>query len=414
MRRVFISDMHIGDGLICDNFIFDDELEKLLLDLIASGEETELVIVGDGLELMESKVVKDLGLIPFNQLQEQIDPIVINNIVNNHPKVFNALSKFCRRNRLVYVIGNHDYYFHTNPKLRKRFKELMGSGENIHFVPYFYDRNWGVFAIHGNNFDPGNRFGKDKDGELIPPIGDYMTRYMMINFREILINGDVPEHIPHDYDDVQPNMDVFEWFSTMMKTYDMGINLVELWMEELLKMLKTVQAKHWIKSNYPIAHRFSNLFIKSNRGIKLGRIMVGLVSKVRSLKRTNYMKTKAEKILNRAFENPKKYGFKERDFYGYCDMPDIDYENLRGLIFAHRHKFENYVLPSYGQTRFYINTGTWRTVIERDGKRKGKFLKRSELAYVFIDDSEEDLSINAVTQNRIRNKIADLSEKEVV
>jgi hypothetical protein len=179
-------------------------------------------------------------------------------------------------------------------------------------------------------------------------------------------------------------------------------------------MLKTVQAKKWMKSQYPLAHRFSNLFINSNRGIAFGRIMVGLVSKIRSLKRTNYMKTKAEKILKRAMVNPRKYGFKDRDFYGYCEMPDIDYENLRGLIFAHRHKFENYVLPSYGQTRFYINTGTWRTIIERDGKRNGKFLKRSELAYVFIDDSEEDLSINAVTQNRIRNKVADLSEKEVV
>src|SRR6056297_1282565 len=180
MRRVFISDMHIGDGLICDNFIFDDELEKLLLDLNASGEDTELVIVGDGLELMESKVVKDLGLISFEELQERIDPSVINNIVNNHPKVFNALSKFCRRNRLTYVVGNHDYYFHTNIQLQKRFKELIGSPLNIEFVPYFYDRNWGIFAIHGNNFDPGNRFGKDKNGHLIPPIGDYMTRIMMM------------------------------------------------------------------------------------------------------------------------------------------------------------------------------------------------------------------------------------------
>ncbi|MFP4461544.1 MAG: hypothetical protein ACLFQE_05040, partial [Thermotogota bacterium] len=143
-------------------------------------------------------------------------------------------------------------------------------------------------------------------------------------------------------------------------------------------------------------------------------IMVRMISKIRSLKRTNYMKNKAEKILNRAMENPKKYGFKEKDFYGYCALPEIDYENLRGLIFAHRHKFENYILPSYGQNRFYINTGTWRTVIERDGKSKAKFLKRSEMAYVVIDDEDDHLSINAITKNKIRNKVADLSKKEVV
>ncbi len=414
MTRVFISDMHIGDGVICDNFIFDDELEKLLNELNASGQETQLVIVGDGLELMESKVVRDIGLVEFDELQKKIDPCVIDMIMANHPKVFAALAKFCRRNRLIYIIGNHDYYFLTNKSLQNRFKELIGTPENIEFVPYFYDKNWDVFAIHGNNFDPGNRFGMDKNSELIPPIGDYMTRYMMINFREVLINGDVPDHIPHDYDDVQPNMDVFEWFSTMMKTYDMGVNLVELWMEALLNMLKTVQAKHWIKSNYPVAHRFSNLFINSNRGVRFGRFMVGLVSKTRALKRTNYMKRKAETILKKASENPEKYGFRERDFYGYCKMPDIDYQNLRGLIFAHRHKFESYILPNSGQSKFYINTGTWRNVIERDGNKSGKFIKHSELAYVIIDDLQGQLSINSVTKNKIKNKVEDEIQREVV
>ena len=142
----------------------------------------------------------------------------------------------------------------------------MGNSHNIQFLPYLYDREWGLFAIHGNNFDIGNSFGIDKKtGQLIPPIGDYMARYMMINFKEILINGDVPEHIPHDYDDVRPNMDIFDWFSVMMKTYDMGINLVELWMEELLKMLKTVQAREWMQSKYPRAHKLSSIFYQQQQ-----------------------------------------------------------------------------------------------------------------------------------------------------
>ncbi len=416
MKRVFISDMHIGDGFLCDNFLFDDELETLLLDLLDSSEETELVIVGDGLELMESRMVKELGVLPFNELIESVEPSVINDIFNNHKKVFNALRKFCRVHKLTYIIGNHDYYFHTNPDFQGRFKELLGNSHNIQFLPYLYDREWGLFAIHGNNFDIGNSFGIDKKtGQLIPPIGDYMARYMMINFKEILINGDVPEHIPHDYDDVRPNMDIFDWFSVMMKTYDMGINLVELWMEELLKMLKTVQAREWMQSKYPRAHKLSSIFINSNKGVNFGRKLVGLVSKVRSLKKTNYMKRKAEQVLMKAIENPEKYGFQERDFYGFCEKPDIDYENLRGVVFAHRHKFENLIYPCNGYNKFYINTGTWRNVIEKElNNKKQKFVKRAELAYVFIEEVDGELAISSVMHNKIKNKSFISTGNEVI
>jgi len=406
--------MHIGDGFLCDNFLFDNELERLLLEITKSDKETELVIVGDGLELIESRMVKDLGLIPFDDLMEKIDPCVIDHIFNNHEKVFNALKKFCRIHKLTYLIGNHDYFFLKKKRFRDRFKELIGNGENVTFAPYFYDKEWGVFAYHGNNFDPGNRFGEDKKtGRIVPPIGDYITRYMMIYFRDILYEGDVPEHVHHDYDDVRPNVDIFDWFSYIMKTYDLSIDLVEIWMGELLKLLNTVQARRWMKSNYPFAHRFSKFFISGNYGIKLGRFFVSIVSKLRGLKRTNYMKTKAEKILCKAPDNP-KYAFSERDFFGFCEKPEIDYKNLHGVIFAHRHKFENYIMPYSGKNKFYINTGTWRNVIEKDWNHgKKKFVKSAELACVIIDEENAQLNIQSMMQNKIENKRLAVTEEEV-
>ena len=58
------------------------------------------------------------------------------------------------------------------------------------------------------------------------------------------------------------------------------------------------------------------------------------------------MKAKAENILMKAPKNPDKYGFQNKDFYGFCEKPDVDYDNLRGVVFAHRHKFENLIFPA--------------------------------------------------------------------
>ncbi|HPE67897.1 MAG TPA: UDP-2,3-diacylglucosamine hydrolase [Thermotogota bacterium] len=405
MQRVFISDLHMGDGFLDDNFTFDTDLVELLEELMASGKQTELVILGDALELVETRVVKEIGLVSFDEVLEKIDERVIDDIAANHPKVFHALRKFLRGNRICYVIGNHDYYFLRKEKLRDRFRELLVDGDQVEFAPYFYDREWGVFAYHGSNFDPANRFGKDrKTGQIVPPIGDFMTRYMMVNFREKLVNGDFPESIPRDYDDVRPNIDIFDWIEYVMETYDLSINLMQMWVGELIKMLRTVYARQWMKSNYPKAHRVSNLFINKMGGIRLGRFIILMISKLRALKRTDYMRRKAQSILIHGKDNPKKR-FTESDFWGFCEMPQIDYGRLHGLLFAHRHKFDNFVFPSNGDNKFYINTGTWRKVIERGGKRDIKrFVHRQELSSVVIREHNKHLDIQCVMKNVIGNR----------
>jgi len=413
--RVFISDMHIGDGYLSDDFSFDEELIDLLDSLTQSAQNMELVILGDGLELLESRIVKELGLVSFEEVERKIDERIIDDIYLSHPDLFMALKRFSRVHKIKYVIGNHDYYFLHNEKLRNRFLYYLGNEENVEFCPYFYDRNCGIFAIHGSNFDPGNRFGKDrKTGEIIPPIGDFMARYMMINFQEVLLNGDFPNHIPRDFDDVRPNIDVFDWFEYVKETYELSIDLVELWMTELIKMLRTKNAKRWMKGNYPNAHKISNLFVNKFGGIKLGRFCVKAVSKLRSLKRTNYMKRKAKEILLCGDKDP-KCRFTEKDFWGFCDMPDIDYDNLKGLIFAHRHKFDSSIISTNGENKFYYNTGTWRKIIEKGSKNdREKFVERAELSYIFIEDKNGFIETKAIMKNRFKSRKFSVSSVEVI
>ncbi len=401
MKRLFISDLHIGDGYATDDFSYDSELVRLLDTVLACGEDVELVILGDGLELIETRIVKDIGLVPFEELVDQLDERIIQSIVNEHAEVFRAFQRFSRKNSIIYVVGNHDYYMLPNRKVQNAVCEALGGRSRVQIHPYFYDEQWGVFGIHGNNFDAGNRFVKDKNGKLIPPLGDFMSRYMMVHFEEVILHTDVPESILKDYDDVRPNIEMFEWFEYVMKTYDLSINLLELWTTEMLKMLQTAYAKQWMKASFPVAHHFSKLFLNRFGGIRLGKTMVKAMSKLRSMKVTDYMKNRARKILLRGEADP-EHRLKESAFYGYCPTPEIDYTNLRGLIFGHRHRQDTLILPYDGQYKFYVNTGTWRAVVEKAPKRDQKrFVKRSELSYIRIHDEDHELHIETIMANRI-------------
>ncbi len=157
MKRLFLSDLHIGDGSAKDDFEFDAELSNLITDF-AQHSDAEIVIVGDGFEILESRAVKEIGLVSFNELGEQLDGSVIDGIARKHPLVFQTLREFAKNHSVFYVVGNHDYYLLSNKSLQERVAELL----NIRVVPYYYNPDIGILAIHGNQFDIINKFGYDK------------------------------------------------------------------------------------------------------------------------------------------------------------------------------------------------------------------------------------------------------------
>jgi hypothetical protein len=68
-----------------------------------------------------------------------------------------------------------------------------------------------------------------------------------------------------------------------------------------------------------------------------------------------------------------------------------------------------------GQNRFYINTGTWRNVIESGSKRdQEKFVKRTEYSYALINDDEGILRIQTIMNSKIRNKALAVTQAGVV
>ncbi len=394
MKRLFLSDLHIGDGSAKDDFEFDAELSNLIADF-SQHSDAEIVIVGDGFEILESRAVKDIGLVPFYELGTQLDGSVIDDIARRHPIVFEAFREFAKSHKIFYIVGNHDYYLLSNKSLRERLAELL----NVEVIPYYYNPDIGILAIHGNQFDIINKFGYDKkNGSLVPPLGDYIARYMMFHFDEY-IQTFAPIEVTRDYDNVRPILDVFHWFDRAVEVYDLGVDILELWISTFLNMMRTSEAKFWMKKNFPVMHCFSRVFLNRVGGMKFGSLLVRMTMKIRNFRKTDYLYKTAKALLvgNKVLT--------KEDLLGYCDKA-IEIDELNGVIFGHIHHNCLRIIPHDGQNKFYINCGSWRPVVEKvNGKKKFGFQRKAELFYtIIVDNPGSDLEIiTSVTNKMNRN-----------
>jgi len=119
IKKIFISDIHLGDGSKTEDFHRDKEMLSFL-DFVEK-ESEELIIGGDLFELWQAKLEK---------------------ILFCHKEVVNKLLTLSRRIKVTYVIGNHDYI---------PFIRLVGSGIGIQ--KEYRDEKNKLICEHGNQYD---------------------------------------------------------------------------------------------------------------------------------------------------------------------------------------------------------------------------------------------------------------------
>ena len=139
--KVFISDLHLGDGSRTDDFHRDKEFLKFL-EFIEK-EAQELIILGDFLELWQA----DLDRVLFI-----------------HSKAINKLLSLRDKVKLTYVVGNHDYI---------PFVRLIDSGIGISLE--YRDKESGIVAEHGHRYDIFNRY-KNPLKSIKWPVGKHFTQ----------------------------------------------------------------------------------------------------------------------------------------------------------------------------------------------------------------------------------------------
>jgi UDP-2,3-diacylglucosamine pyrophosphatase LpxH len=393
--KVFLSDLHIGDGSTKDDFYFDNDIINLLNDLYYL-PKVELHFVGDLFELLESSTVREIELHPMNKLIEVLDESIIKKIEKAHFTLFSALRKFSTKHKVRYIIGNHDYYILKNKKMRGYLLNLFPKME---ILPHYYDEEYGIWVQHGNQYDITNRFNIDKNGELIFPLGDYLARYNMKHFEKKLYNSPLPKDIIKDYDNVRPNLDVFLWFKYIDKKFN--LKLTSEWLDSFVRMIKSDGAKYWLKKNFPFLRVFTRLFVNKTGGIIFGSYIVNSITKRRMVKKTSYLFNVAKRLFT-SHEFPENR-LNEKDVLGYSDeVPEIDYKNLNFIIFGHTHSPFFRGLNVDGKMKYYINTGAWKPVVERVGRYTNEgFLRKNELSYVILKKSGNSIEAETKLINKV-------------
>jgi len=220
-----------------------------------------------------------------------------------------------------------------------------------------------------------------------------MARYMMFHFDEYL-ESLVPSEILSDYDNVRPSLDVFHWFERVLEVYDLGVDVLELWISTFLKMMQTVEARTWMKKNFPRLRCLSKVFLNKWGGITLGSLLVRAVMKIRGLRRSDYLFRRAKKLF-------KEGELKADELVGYVDG-ELRFPKLNVVVFGHIHHHAFHVVPVRGQNKFYINCGTWRPIVEKvNGRKKYGFQKKAELFYAVVSVPKNgDLDITTNVKNK--------------
>lgn len=399
--KLFLSDLHVGDGTANDDFVYDKELIRLLDQMKDLDEKYEIVFVGDVLEILEGESVRKIGLVDFDKVCSSLKEDAIESILSKHKSVFEFLRSLVRTNKIYYIVGNHDYYLLYSQKLMNYLVNFMNS-KNFIVTSYFYDEEDGILSQHGSQYDFIYSFAKGKNNEIIPPLGDYITRYTMTNFEPILRSVNLPMETVRDYDNVRPTMDVLDWLEYVNMIYKIPVDLVGEWVKSFLKIFQTTEFNKWIRAKFPRSYPIGDFFFKNPIFFQVGRKITSLGDEIQKFRGVNYLRSKAEKILN-AYHMP-QWKLTEKDFVGYSnDMPEINYERLKIVIFGHNHLPNFYVIPTPKGPKYYINTGTWRPLVEKSRGKWGQriFHKKVELNYVILNKDRNVISTEAHLVSRV-------------
>lgn len=154
--KIFISDLHLGDGSKTDDFHRDKEFLEFLD--FAQSQAEELIILGDFLELWQA----DLDRVLFH-----------------HSQVINKLLVLRQKIKVTYVIGNHDYIPFV------KFKDL-----GIGICLEYRDKESGIVAEHGHRYDIFNRY-KNPLKSIKWPVGKYFTLFLASLERWVHPNIDI-------------------------------------------------------------------------------------------------------------------------------------------------------------------------------------------------------------------------------
>ena len=213
--KVFLSDLHLGDGKERDDFQFHREFKDLVRKLSREFKKIEMILLGDIFDLIRTQKYYEFDGLPHPEVKLK----VMEDIVEQHIPFFETLRYFTRKKsrQLRYVVGNHDFGVTLDPRLLEMIREKFG----LVLTPanHYRDKSLGIWAEHGHRYDiVNNTF--NQDGTPIPySLGDKIVVEIVDKFYEKVRKkqdelGIDPEII-NDLDNVRPQTAIDNWLDSI-------------------------------------------------------------------------------------------------------------------------------------------------------------------------------------------------------
>lgn len=218
--KIFLSDLHLGDGKERDDFQYHREFDELVMSLSEEFPKIEMVLLGDIFDLIRTKKYYELEEEPFTEDKLiAVKRIVMAEILENHAPFFETLRRFVAQpdRQLRYVVGNHDFGTMIDNHLLELIQERYG----LDFVPehYYRDEYLGIWAEHGHRYDVVNNTFAEDGGPIPYCLGDQVVIEIVNKFfdkvKEKQDQLDIDPEIINDLDNVRPQTAFPIWLSSI-------------------------------------------------------------------------------------------------------------------------------------------------------------------------------------------------------
>lgn len=403
---VFISDIHLTDGTSGET-IKSGAFNKFALyleDMVdtAKAKEIEIVLLGDIFDIIRSDYWLNSNIRPWSNSDQKdgsgkgikdYTTEIVKRICDNPEnaksveylkKFKEAMNKKGREVKFTYVVGNHDWLINRYPETRKQIAEFIGmSGnqyQNTAFITEGFWDKYGVFARHGDIYDPFN-FDGNRDASSL---GDAIVIDLINRFPKAVENDigaatdPVLVSLLKEIDNVRPLIDI------------------PIWIQGVCRKAKNVEIGERVKKAWnDMVDDFLNMdFVKKHD--KPWQIDVVDAMQL-GLKISKYLS------LSEISDLPlRKFQIDREDYKNKAYQEDYMRRNeAEFVLYGHTHGYEIQPLDQVPLSssneifqKTYFNTGTWRKIHMRTAYdvESREFLSWHVMTFIafYLESERED------------------------
>ncbi len=407
-----LSDLHLSDRSSNDSLV-----EKLLVEVLESllqkarkvdCNHIDILWLGDILDLLVSPQWSRTSLRPWDTPTAELGTLIHGIVVatrERYPKFFDtilALRQNGEREGIPiwfhYVIGNHDALLNSEVAedarkvIHKEFC-LFGRREGSHLVPYKCFKEYGVYAVHGHEFDPSN-----SAEENLWPLGDAVVIELLQGFL-----SEVKSELPRKSDKrlIDRLDDLF------YVRPDMGVPLYiysVLQEDRITQHQKKIVQEAWEHAvdRFMRIQYFQERIDDYDERVDMKRLRRGLKAS-KPLRRVKDLLS----LLN--WGRKRLLHLEDPIHYEHHALDQLNnFPSLKYFVMGHTHKPGLLPLVPHDadkSSKTYLNTGTWRKIhvpltFERSTWKE--FSAETVLSYAIFYNTQEQLSTEVACELQMR------------